>query len=299
MTRNQGVRAFFLAAVTFLLLACSLFSPLSTSPDSRGSILYVSDESGNFEIYHLYFGSTSSIRLTNNTSEETAPFYLPTELRIGYISDKNGKSQIYSTSLTGREDTAWFEGDSRVFGSPAISPDGSQIAYVILSDGGVSNLYLADARGSNEKALTNGSSQHWDPSWSPDGRQIVYMSDKDGDWEIYRINLAGGKVIRLTDNGSYDGHPRWSPDGKWILFDTERGGDWEIYVMDSYGRDERAITENSASDWLPAWSPDGTWIVYVSSRDGDDEIYMVDIDGQNQTKLTDNTSQDRFPVWIP
>lgn len=291
----------FIACLVFVaVMACSSFSPKAISSDGPvGSILFASDESGNFEIYHLYIGSSEPIRLTNNTSDDVSPFYIPTSLRVGYLSDKNGKYQIYTSSLTGADEMEWIENDSRTFYTPIISPDESQMAYVIQSENGGTDLFLASADGSNERALTKGSSQAWDPSWSPDGKQIVYTSDADGDWEIYKITVADGKTIRLTNNGSYDGHPRWSPDGNWILFDTDREGDWEIYVMESYGQDQRALTENSTTDWMPAWSPDGQWIVYVSTRDGDDEIYMVDMEGRNQAKLTDNNAQDQYPTWIP
>lgn len=297
--RSRRFHLLVASLVLMVVLACSSFLPKDDSSDPSGSIVLAADESGNFEIYHLYLGGSDPIRLTNNTSEDIAPYYIPSTQRIGYVSDKSGKYKPYTMSLIGSDEIAWKKNDSRVFGSPSISPDEKWIAFVIQLDDESSDLYIAKPDGSGEERLTRESGMDWDPSWSPDGKEIVYASDADGDWEIYVVNLESKDVVQLTDNKLYDGHPRWSPMGNRIVFDTERGGDWEIFTMDSDGKNVKAVTENSAADWMPAWSPDGQWIVYVSNRDGDAEIYIVDASGKNQSKLTNNDTQDLYPLWIP
>jgi Tol biopolymer transport system component len=298
----KNSRGFYLVAgllVLIVIMACALIPSTNDPSSPSGSIIYTSDESGNFEIYHLYLNSSKPIRLTNNTSDETSPYYIPSALQIGFLSDKSGKYQLYTMSLTGSDETAWKKNDPRIFGSASVSPDRLQVAYVVQSNDKNSDLYLAKLDGTEERQLTKASGMSWDPSWSMDGKKIVYASNSDGDWEIYVVNVDDGKITKLTDNSSFDGNPRWSPIGDQILFDSDRDGDWEIFTMDSDGGNVKAITENSSSDWTPNWSPDGRWIVYVSGRDGDDEIYIVDADGKNQSKLTNNSAQDRYPVWIP
>lgn len=69
------------------------------------------------------------------------------------------------------------------------------------------------------------------PSYSPDGSTIAYMSNADGDFDIYVVDLAGGVRRRLTDSPELDGTPSWSPDGRRIAFESTRDGRSQIYVM--------------------------------------------------------------------
>jgi Tol biopolymer transport system component len=282
------------------IMACSFSMPISPTkvPEPIGSIIYSSDESGNFEIYHMNVTNGLRNRLTDNTSDDTSPFYFPPG-RFGFVSDKTSKYQIYTMKIDGSDQRLWKEDEKRSFFAPRLSPDRKQLAYVSQSNNSNSSLHVSNLDGSQDKTLTKLSGLYWDPSWSPDGKKIAYASSLAGDWEIHIIDTEDGKISRLTDNQFYDGRPIWSPDGHQILFESDRDGDWEIYVMDVDGGNVRPITENSTGDWLANWSPDGQWIAYVSNRDGDDEIYIVGIDGKHQIKLTNNTAQDRYPAWVP
>ena len=300
MLHPRDRKHFFLLSCLALgiILACSSLSPTLLNKPS-GSIIFASDVSGNFEVYHRYFDGADPIRLTNNTSEDISPYYIPSSHDLGFVSDRSGKYQIYTMDLVGSDGVAWKKSDKRTFASPAISPDELQVVFVIQPDDKNSDLYLANADGTEERKLVKENGMDWDPSWSPDGTKITFTSDKSGNWELYVLTIADGNTVQLTDNKFFDGHPHWSPTGDKILFESDRDGDWDIYVMDADGKNVVAITQNASGDWMPNWSPDGEQIVYVSNRDGDDEIYVVDVNGQNQIKLTDNTAQDRYPIWIP
>jgi Tol biopolymer transport system component len=69
------------------------------------------------------------------------------------------------------------------------------------------------------------------------GDRIAFMSDRDGDDEIFVMNTDGTEVRQLTDNDDSDWDPSWSPNGKRIAFKSARDGDWEIFVMNADGTD--------------------------------------------------------------
>lgn len=68
-----------------------------------------------------------------------------------------------------------------------------------------------DANGSNQRRLTDNDNAEGEPKWSPDGSEIVFMSDRDGDLDIYVMDAGGGNVRRLTNSEGSDRKPRWRP----------------------------------------------------------------------------------------
>ena len=93
------------------------------------------------------------------------------------------------------------------------------------------------------------------PAWSP-GREIVFVSNRDGDSEIFVMNEDGSGPRLLTQKGGHNSAPAWSPDGKQIAFVSERDGNAEIYLMNADGSGERNLTRsrNRHERWL-SWAP--------------------------------------------
>jgi tetratricopeptide (TPR) repeat protein len=94
------------------------------------------------------------------------------------------------------------------------------------------------------------------------GDQIAFMSDRDGNWEIYLMNRDGSGLKRLTDNAANDGLPCWSPDGQALAFVSDQGGVWAVWTMQADGSQRRKLFdlggEGLASDWQHeriSWGP--------------------------------------------
>ena len=142
--------------------------------------------------------------------------------------------------------------------------------------------------------------------------QIAFVSQRDGNPEIYVMDVDGKNQRRLTNHPDNDVSPSWSPDGKRIVFFSNRDGHvhvihglpaYEIYVMDADGGNPQNLTNNPFDDRNPSWAPDGKRIVFQSNRDKDNpqnyEIYVMDADGGNQQNLTENPNEDQYPSWSP
>ena len=174
------------------------------------------------------------------------------------------------------------------------TPDGI-VSYSGVGGGFLTHLATEYGFGTQ---LTDNEADDNSPSWLQDGR-ISFISDRDGDLEIYVMNSDGSGVTQLTHNQASDSMPSWSPDGRRIAFTSDRDGDLEIYVMNSDGSGVTQLTHNQASDSMPFWSPDGRRIAFASDRDGDYEIYVMNLYGSDVRQLTHNEADDFLTGWLP
>ena len=134
----------------------------------------------------------------------------------------------------------------------------------------------------------------------PFSGQIAFSSNKDGDSEIYLMNVDGTSLVQLTENEGVDYLPSWSPDGRKLAFVSDRTGETEIYVMaiDGSGLIVQ-LADGSGYYENPVWSPDGQKIAFDSWSDGDSEIFVMNPDGTNLVQLTDNDILDSVYSWSP
>ncbi len=164
------------------------------------------------------------------------------------------------------------------------------------------SIHVMNSDGSSRIRLTEGQAGFLSPpTWSPNGSRIAFVSDREGNPDIWVMDSDGGNLSRLTDHVAKDHSPAWSPDGEWIAFASVRDSlYWELYLMRPDGSDVQRLTWwEDASDLSPSWSPDGTRLVFASKRDGNWEIYTMDRDGGNLTRLTNEPADDTNPAWSP
>ena len=131
--------------------------------------------------------------------------------------------------------------------------------------------------------------------------RIVFASNRDGDWDIYSMDVNGDNLAQLTDHPASDRFPGCSPDGRRIAFESERGVTPDLYVMDSDGGNVTRLTRDNFLEGNPSWTPDGTRFAFDSFRFvvGNWEIYAMDADGNNVINLTKHKWGDVKPSWSP
>lgn len=158
----------------------------------------------------------------------------------------------------------------------AWSPDGARLAFYDAQQ-----LYVIDADGQNLRQLTQtAEATNSDPAWAPDGTRLAFTSDRDGNAEIYAINVDGSGLANLTQNPAADTDPTWSPDGAQIAFvsdrdapGVERAAEPNIFVMGSNGANPLVLRTTPGAKSQPAWSPRGGEIAYLAEQNGVRTLY--------------------------
>ena len=130
-----------------------------------------------------------------------------------------------------------------------------------------------------------------DPAFSPDGSRIAFVSQRDGNAEIYVMNADGTGTTRVSNDPQPDGRPSFMPDGQSLVFHSPRtAGKLQIWAVNVDGTALTQLTRDSVNS-SPAVSPDGQIIAYVSTRNKDGDIWLMNRDGTNQRQFTRSPQQ--------
>jgi Tol biopolymer transport system component len=174
-------------------------------------------------------------------------------------------------------------------------------------------LYIANADGTAERALTETGSWNYNPAWSPNGDWIAFTSERAGSADIYRVHPDGTGAERLTDSPAFDDQAAFSPDGNRIAFVSTRAtGRANLWILDVKTHKATPLTAGDGGDFRPAWSPDGHWIAFSSDRGSDlptakgrwerlhvVDIYIVHPDGSGLKRVTEHGNFCGTPKWLP
>ena len=162
---------------------------------------------------------------------------------------------IYKRSVHGVDEVQLTDHeDSR----PRFSNDGKRVAFQRKLDDGSTDIYsldvdTGDGRPSMAKALTHHEGDETHFQWSPDGKNIVYVSEADGNPEIYAINTRNKDLRRLTNNRIIDTDPQWSLNSNKILFRSDTDGRYHLFAMEFDSRAQVRVLDAGdsiiAADW--------------------------------------------------
>jgi TolB protein len=257
-------------------------------------IAFVSNGSGNKEIYTCAFDGYSPQQVTRNRSINLSPAWSTDGRHLAYTSYKKGKPDIYIKNLAEMQEATISKKGLNI--TPAWMPGKFELAAT-LSFTGDQEIYLLTGSGKVIKRLTNIRGIDLSPTWSPDGKKLAFVSNRSGSPQIYVQDLTSGKVRRLTYEGSYNTQPSWSPRGDKIAYASVVDGRRNIVVMGFDGQEALQLTHESGDNEAPSWSPDGSLIVFSSNREGPFRIYVMTAFGTDQRRLLAMKGEQTNPKW--
>jgi Tol biopolymer transport system component len=180
--------------------------------------------------------------------------------------------------------------------NPALSPDGTRIAFESDRDGN-SEIYVMDRNGRNPRRLTTDPARDASPAWSPDGTRIAFTSDRDNraSADVYIMRADGSGLERITSDLA-NWAPQFSPDGRELAVQIGR----DVWVITLATGARRRLTFDPQNGMNPTWSHDGRRIAFVSTRNRKAEILTMNADGSDPRVLVTMPAAGVIdPRWSP
>lgn len=185
------------------------------------------------------------------------------------------------------------------------------------------DIFLATTDGKIVKQLTEEPGYDAEATLSPDGKTMLFTSIRNGDLDLYTMDLKTYKVKQLTTELGYDGGAWFSPDGKKIVWRASRPKTpeeikeykellaqgmvaptkMEVFVANADGTDVKQVTQLGQANWAPNFTPDSKHIIFCSNheykRGFPFNMYLVNLDGSGLEKISRDKGFDAFPMFSP
>jgi Tol biopolymer transport system component len=240
------------------------------------------------------------IQLSDSPAAVSAAVRIPLMTSTGF-SPRLGPHYLLYISATGTSETIWkvanetatelWNGQgSRIFGGPAISPDGRSIAFSVRQHG-QTLLYAIQADGTNSRIVADSLDLQGAPAWTPDGQSIISAANDHGVPHLFRVPVDRRSPAPFVQQYSVD--PAWAPDGRFVVYTgPDIGTTFSV----------KAVTAEGAAHPLPALTltrggrhlaflPDSRALIYLRGEIQHKNLWLVDLETGAERQLT-NLSPD-------
>lgn len=263
-------------------------------------VFYISDSDNHMNLYSYNTETKKQEKLTSHVEYDIKFPSIGGEYIVyengGYIYKFNTNTskeekvniRIGSDNIYARDEWKDLSGSIR---SLSLSPNGERVLVGARGD-----IFSLPAKEGVTYNLTNNcSANEMGADWAPDGKGFAYISDIDGEFNIYYQPTNGTSPKKLTNIKSYIFGFEWSPDSKWIAW-SEKSNTLNLLNIET--GDNRVIERSEISpinDYR--WSPDSKIIAYTLPGKSVSSIYVYDITSKEKTRITDQWYSSFSPAF--
>ena len=270
------------------------------------AIYFTSDRDGTLNLYAFDLGARETAQLTTSTVWDVR--WPGDDGRNRIVYEMNGELHLFAIDSGESRPIPITVPDDGVAMRPARVSAAGLIEDVELSPGGERALFVARGdvftapiENGPTRNLTRSSDAHdkW-ARWSPDGARIAFVSDRDGEDEIYVVAQDGaGSPEQLTDGGEAMRYaPEWSPDGGHLAFGDKDG---KLYVLDVESRATTLVADEAngqVRDYV--WSPRGGYLAFsLTDETGFSSVHVWERAGGTLRQVTSDLFHEWNPAWDP
>lgn len=205
-------------------------------------------------------------------------------------------ANIWKLNLTGEPLAQMLIASTRIQNNPAVSPDGSKIAFESDRTGS-HEVWISDSDGHNIQQITHFDALTGTPSWSPDSKLLAFDSRVEGEANLYVYNTAGGDLRKISASTRANSLPSWSKDGRFLFYASGNdGGTPSVWRVPVEGGTATKIT---ADGDLPVISPDGTHLFFRRLGPSSVHIMSARLDGSDLQTIDVLPVADSSVAWWP
>jgi len=240
------------------------------------------------------------LRIAGSSAEVSSPARVSLTSTTGF-SPRLGPNYLLYASETGTTESIWklangtstelWSGQgARIFGGPAISPDGRHVAFSVRQRG-QTLLYVMQGDGTNARVVADSLDLQGTPAWAPDGQSITSAANDHGVPHLFRVPVDGRSPVLFVQEYSVD--PAWAPDGRFVVFSgPDIGTTFSV----------KAVTAQAATHPLPTLTltrgarhlvflPGGRALVLLRGEIQHKNLWLIDLDTGAERQVT-NLSPD-------
>lgn len=189
--------------------------------------------------------------------------------------------------------------DYEYISDPQISPDGKKIVYVrnfkdIMTDKNLSNLWIVNSDGSQNRPLTTGNHNDMSPKWSPDGKKLVFKSDmQDDKMKLFITWLDSKEYFPITNSVKTPGEATWSNNGDYLAFTMFVPKKTESFIK--LPAKPEGAKWNDGPIFIDKMNYRGDGRGYL--KEGNNQIFIISTDGGSPKQITSSDNDHGTPVW--
>lgn len=217
--------------------------------------------------------------------------------RLVLVGQRGGAKELYLCDADGGG-LIPLTNDRSISLAPRWGPDGETIVYTSYL-GGFPDVYSIHVPSGKRSRLAGFPGLNTGGAISPDGREMALILSKDGNPELYIMDLRSRRVARITNTPrAAEASPAWSPDGRQIVYVSDQPGTPQLYIVSRDGGAPRRMTGRVAESVNPDWGANGL-ITYSARIGGRYQVCVLDPNTGESRQITSDDADYETPSWAP